>query len=129
MNSVEISSSTTTMPYKTELLEFLTVHARLVPHRLAKDPNITFAAKTPYLGTDLGRNADKLRVGCKCRQILHSFDQGCGGNATLIAVVFGEIPVQGLMGEHMETLSHGDAQTTSGHHNDLLIEECGLMGY
>lgn len=72
----------------------------------AKDTNISFAAKTPYLGADLGRNTDKLRVGCECCQVLHSFDQGCGGNATLIAVVFGEIPIQGLMGENTETSPH-----------------------
>lgn len=93
MNSVQVSSWTTTTPYKTELLEFLTVHDRSVPHRLAKDPRVTFAAKTPYLRADLGRNADKLRVGCERCQVLHSLDQGCGGNATLIAVVFGEIPI------------------------------------
>lgn len=103
MNSVYVLSSATITPYKTEPLEFLTVRAHLVPHRLAKDPHITLVAKIPYLRADLGRNADKLRVGGKCCQVLHSFDQGCGGNATLIAVVFGEIPIQGLVGGNMET--------------------------
>lgn len=70
-----------------------------------KMPTLTLL-QTPYLGADLGRNADKLRVGCECGQVLHGFDQGGGGDATLIAVVFREIPVQGLMGGNMETLSH-----------------------
>lgn len=62
--------------------------------------------KSPYLRADLGRNADKLRVGREGRQVLHGFDQGGGGNATLIAVVFREIPIQGLMGHNTEALPH-----------------------
>lgn len=100
---MHVLSLTTATFYETELLEFLTVHVDLVPHEIAKDPSIIFAAKTPYLRANLGRNADKLRVGCECCQVLHSFDQGCGGNATLIAIVFREIPIQGLIEENTET--------------------------
>ena len=42
---------------------------------------------------------DKLRVGGECRQVLHGGDQGGGGDATLAAVVLGEVPIQGLMGQ------------------------------
>ena len=62
--------------------------------------------ETSYLGADLGRDADKLGVGCEGCQVLHGFDQGGGGNATLVAVVLREIPIQGLTGHNTETLPH-----------------------
>lgn len=68
----------------------------------AKDLSFNFAVRIPYLGADLGRNADKLGVGGERCQVLHGFDQGGGGNSTLVAVVLREIPIQSLMGENTE---------------------------
>ena len=84
------------------VLEFLTVHSIQGHTKLATGLNVTVAVKTPYLGADLGGNADKLRVGGECRQVLHGCDQGGGGDATLVAVVLGEVPIQGLMGANAE---------------------------
>ena len=91
------------------LLEFLTVHSIQGHTKLATGLNVTVAVKTPYLGADLGGNADKLRVGGECRQVLHGGDQGGGGDATLVAVVLGEVPIQGLMGQTQRSpLGHGN---------------------
>lgn len=91
------------------VLEFLTVHSIQGHTKLATGLNVTVAVKTPYLGADLGGNADKLRVGGECRQVLHGCDQGGGGDATLVAVVLGEVPIQGLMGQTQRSpLGHGN---------------------
>lgn len=77
-------------------LEFLTVCSIQGHTKLATGLSVTVAVKTPYLGADLGRDADKLRVGGECRQVLHGCNQGGGGDATLVAVVLREVPIQGL---------------------------------
>lgn len=96
-----------------------------MPTKPAKDANIASAAKTPYLGADVGRNTDKLRVGCERCQVLHGLDQGRRGDATLIAVVLREVPVQGLMGDNTETDPTEKHRSPLGH---LPVKESGLVG-
>lgn len=51
-----------------------------------------------YLIAYLGRNAGKLRVGGKRGQILHGLNERGGGHAAPLAVLVGEISIQGLGG-------------------------------
>lgn len=96
----------------------LTVHSIQGHTKLATDLNVTVAVKIPYLGADLGRNADKLRVGGECCQVLHGFDQGGGGNAALVAVVLGEVPIQGLVGEHKSLPGHSSHRPAKRFHGN-----------